>query len=705
MSINTTYLQYASSATYNKIEQQNHQTGGEGLPLGENVVRVTNTSPILGSEPRQKVILREGVDRVKQNGKIIKFLSLIKSTKNDKIVKDKVVSLGESTSNALRDKSKKSKGMDEQLKNTLAGNIFITRRFDGCEKTQDIDRLLSLINNYVASSGEKNDRIKKIRRDLNDSELLGKHFVINGNKIESAATSLKVSARDLILMYYAFAQNHKNGKTFLSNLTATLEYNYNIPPLKRNKYNNMEDLGKESAALCEKLIIKNITKEVFSIKLRELIKAKIIITDEIFDYFFDIERPSAAKFPNVKWMRNKNDEFKKIETDIDYYIEKMPNLGYLDKVKKEFINNMMLIINENVANNVINDKVRYSTFTEGASLANFQRDDESLINHKIESMYGEVQKQLTLSAVNYISSSDAKVIKDICTKLIGVKVYDVKQSPLKNLKNGEGRWTACGNLQQLGRWIEKVLKNVDERKVKLYQLNDEMNNLTSKEINDIKKVIDEDAIGKSNMFFSAAVEALKNNQNEFKGKKVKEFIDNVSHTKELKTDAQKGTYLLDLMKNHTSELTEFKAVGEKIKQVKAKYNISIGTDLNIISADINSNKINEEVVELIDRACKALPKPKSTWQYIKEYFSENKLKLGLKIGIPHIFGGVMQLVGKFTKSTTVNAVGYVSHGVGSFHAIKSLYDGWCYARNERRVLKNAFDEFTSLRTHWEDMKP
>lgn len=477
-------------------------------------------------------------------------------------------------------------------------------------------------------------------------------------------------------------------------MKALVAANYNFKESVMENYNISEGEAKKAAQLCRKWISDQYNQGDFSRELRKLLDDKEMkgVLTEICSDGAEVQRKKLA---SVSSQDKTLIDYPEAENQINDRLKNMLNLEYLDRAKKEYVLNMMDAINDGMIDISKECASEKTSVKQRDDLPIWHCCDEKIINDKITAMYDVIKKELMLSVLSNVFTSDDELIKNICKKFNATNVYDKK--PLQ-AKMGKGLREYGNEITGFSKLIDKVIDKINNRRDILNEFNNELTLQADLESNELHKKIDTFTLEKVNLVFNAAVNALKTNQIKHKTREIRGEID--KKNQETLNDSQKGKELLTLINGYASELLQLKSSARHLQGIEKKYSL-ISDDLKPLTKTIMSKEINDEVNELIDKAYQSLPKPNSRWHYMKLFYSKNRNELMVKVGVSHVVGAAIQLIGRVFSSTPVKSVGYVAHGVGVFQMIKSIYDAWCFAKKERHDLKEAHKEFASLKQLWQ----
>lgn len=585
----------------------------------------------------------------------------------------------------------------------LATTFFLARKFTVSQENLGLNKVIRFINEYADSEGKKKlgnkyseetVRLKKIKADINGSEILKKYIIIDGDIIKPVHQEFQASRRDIFLVCNEFLKKHSPKYTFATDLKALIAANYNFKESVMKNYSISEDEAKKAAQLCQKWISDQYNQSDFSRGLRKLLDDKAMkgVLKEICSDGAEVQRKKLA---SVSSQDKKLIDYSEAENQINDSLKNMLNLEYLDRAKKEYVFNMMDAINDSI-NDISKKCVSEKTgVKQRDDWSIWHRCDEKTIDNKITVMSDVIKKELVLSVLSNVFASDDELIKNICKKLNAANVYD--KIPLQ-AKMGKGLREYANEIAGFSQLIDKVIDKINNRRDVLNGFNNELTLQTDLESNELHKKIDAFNFEKMNLVFNAAVNALKTNQIKHKTREIRGEIDNKNQEK--LNDSQKGKELLALINGYASELLQLKSSVKHLQGIEIKYSL-ITNELKPLTKTIMSKEMNDEVSELIDKAYQSVPKPNTKWHYMKLFYRKNRIKLMVKVGGAHAVGAAMQVIGKVFSSTPAKSVGYVAHGVGVFQMIKSIYDAWCFARKERHDLKEIHKEFASLKQQWQ----
>ncbi|MGP4142321.1 hypothetical protein [Sodalis praecaptivus] len=585
----------------------------------------------------------------------------------------------------------------------LATTLFLTRKFTVSEENLDITKLIRFINGYAQSAGEKNwrhklikrkDRLEKIEEDIKGSEILKKYIIIEGDTIKPIHQDCKASRRVFFLICNEFLKKHADGHTFAGELNNLVDLKYDFKESTMTNYIISEDEAKKAAQLCREWISDQCNQGYFTRELRKLLNDKAMrgVLTEICSDGLEVQR---KKLVSVSSQDKKLIDYSEAENQINVSLNNMLDHDRLDRAKKEYVYNMMDAINDSMIDITKESTPKKTGVKQRDARSIWQGCDEKTINDKLTTMYGELNKELVLSVLGYVFTSDDELIKNICKQLNATEVYDKK--PLQ-AKTGKGLREYANEITGFSKLVDKVIVKINTRKDKLIGFNHEVSLQTDIISKELDEKINTYTLEKINLVFNAAVNALKTNQIKHKTREIRGEID--KKNQETLDDSQKGKELLTLINGYASELLQLKSSAKHLQGIEKKYPL-ISDDLQPLTKTLMSKEINDEVSELIDKAYQSVPKPNSKWHYMKLFYSKNRKELMVKVGASHAVGAAMQLIGKLFSSTPVKSVGYVAHGVGVFQMIKSIYDAWCFARKERHDLKEIHKEFASLKQQWQ----
>ncbi|CAK8737007.1 hypothetical protein SODG_000728 [Sodalis praecaptivus] len=256
-------------------------------------------------------------------------------------------------------------------------------------------------------------------------------------------------------------------------------------------------------------------------------------------------------------------DYPEAENQINDSLKNMLNLEYLDRAKKEYVFYMMDAINDSLID-ISKESVSEKTgVKQKDDWSIWHRCDEKTIDNKITAMYDVIKKELVLSILNNVFSSDDELIKNICKKFNAANVYDKKTF---QAKMGIGLREYGNEITGFSKLIDKVIDKINNRRDVLNGFNHELTFQSDLKSNELHNKIDTFTLEKINLVFNAAVNALKTNQIKHKTREIRGEIDK-KHQETL-DDSQKGKELLTLINGYASELLQLKSSARHLQGIE-----------------------------------------------------------------------------------------------------------------------------------------